>query len=81
MDFSQYSRGNSKSLKHATLMKGVTFMHCIGKRMMVEFNPKGQVTRPNEVKCKSYIRMLACTKVLIDVVKWNKVAKVTKENI
>ena len=43
--------------------------------MKVKFNAKSQATQTGGDKYKSYIRMLACTKVSINVEEWNKVPK------
>ena len=53
-------------------MKDVTLVHRKGESISVDINAKGQ---------KSYIGMLATNEMLIDIVEWKQVLKVTKENI
>ena len=41
----------------------------------MEFNSKGQAIESKEAKCKSYIRVLALTKMLVDVMEWKQVLR------
>ena len=67
--------------KVPNFIKVMTLMHSRGDMIRVKFNSKGWVIMINGAKYISYIKMLACTKLPIDVVVWRQVQKETKENI